>query len=174
MDGEIVRDFLVHADWITALATLAAAFGGAWAGHMFAAKHRREQDNRALLASLGALDAEIKECVRLATVYLGQNILAPAYRLPRWVFESMRAGLVRAGMGGEGLTALLRFYSQVDQANFGLDQINAVWVATGDARNAQADVDRLRGKMNELSAEGEGLGAKALAAIERFRTTQLK
>jgi hypothetical protein len=73
----------------------------------------------------GALLAEIEVCADFAKTFMEESphILAPLYRLPTSAFDAGLRELLGAGaMSERDAQALIRFYSQVETFNRGLEQ----------------------------------------------------
>jgi hypothetical protein len=109
---------------ISIVGMLVATFLGAWLGFLAAQKQDEKRQGRLHAALKGALLAEAETCITRTNSYLAENYIAAAIRLPVRVYEAAFAQLVATGlMAPHDVKAILDFYSQVQQVNGLLDQI---------------------------------------------------
>ena len=111
-------------DLLVVLATLVSAFGGAWLGHWLAHRAELKRDRVRDQSLARSLLVEVEHNASLAGIYLTQNIIAPAYRMRREVFDSAFPILVAGQLDADDVGALIGFYSQVEQVNWGLDEVD--------------------------------------------------
>ena len=68
------------------------------------------------------LFVEVRECGRTAKVYLEDDVMAPLYRLPTISFETCYPALLTdAGLDEDKADILLKFFTEVQTVNRGLD-----------------------------------------------------
>lgn len=159
---------LTASDWMTLAGTLAAAFAGAWFGHSLAQKADRKRERANEQALLAALQAEVDYCAQQAATYIEQNIMAPAYRLPRKVYDVAFPILVGSVFDANDVTALIGFYSQVDQVNWGLGEVDRMVKDVGAGGIwASKEYERVREKAKEMMAPASRFYTPASEAIFR-------
>ena len=74
------------------------------------------------------LFVEVRECGRTAKGYLKGNVLAPLYRLPTISFETCYPALLTdAGLDEDKADILLKFFTEVQTLNRGLDLTEDLW-----------------------------------------------
>ena len=111
-------------DWIALAGMLVATFLGAWLGLLTARKQEEKREARLHAALRGALLAEAETCITRTNSYLAENYIAASIRLPVRVYEAAFGQLVATGaMAPHDVKAVLDFYSQAQQVNGLLDQI---------------------------------------------------
>jgi hypothetical protein len=103
--------------------------------------------------------AEVEVCVERGKTYIEQNIIGPAYRLPSTVYDGVFSQLLStAAMPAQDVKAVLDFYSQVQQANWLLDEIHRHLQAgegTGPESKAMKERQRLIAKLREMNTPGK-------------------
>jgi hypothetical protein len=164
---QILDDPFNWAPIITATATLVAAFTGAFVGQWLARYFEGKRSRRRDFALLGALIAEVEHCAAAAGTYCDERIHAPAYRLHHKVYDSALSVLAGSVLSGEDVAALISFYSQVDQVNWGLDEVDRLDKRVREQNSYTSATDQLRSQ--ELSR----LNAKATemrSPMSRFYT----
>lgn len=153
------------------------ALGAVWFDRWLSSRTERGQSVAVRDRHLAALSAEIDYCAKLAHVYFTENILAPLYRFPRTVYDTVYPTLVSDTLDETDISALTSFYSQVDQMNRGLDAI-AKLVPGGITKEMQIEGNRLRAKAEEMRHPTEALQRppggsefyhRAIAALQRPR-----
>ena len=111
-------------DWMTIIGMLVATFLGAWLGVLTTRKQDQKREAKLHEALRGALLAEAEACIARTNSYLAENYIAAAIRLPVRVYDAAFGQLVATGaMPAHDVKAILDFYSQVQQVNGLLDQI---------------------------------------------------
>jgi hypothetical protein len=115
---------MIALSWITLFGMLLATFLGAWLGLLAARRQDEKREARRYVALRAALLAEAEACIVRTNSYLAENYVAAAIRLPARVYEAAFGQLVATGaMPPQDVKAVLDFYSQVQQVNGLLDQI---------------------------------------------------
>ena len=90
-----------------------------------------------------ALRAELKMCKEKAKVFLKDEIASPLYRMPSKVYEvAVPILLAENAMTEDETIAIIRFYSQAEDINRGLDNAAAM-LAQRDDEGLRREVGRL-------------------------------
>ena len=133
--------------WTGIASALVGALVGALIAHVLHRRHESDKTSDIRKLHLAALEAEVIYNARLAATYATENIVAPLYRFPRTVYDTVYANLVSEILSAEDITALTGFYSLVDQMNRGLDTI-ALHIAQD--RRDQEEYKRLLAKAAQM------------------------
>jgi hypothetical protein len=112
--------------FVTGICSLAGAFGGAYFGQLLARSAEGKRSAKRDVALLRALIAEVQHCADLAATYQDSNRKAPAYRLHYRVYDSALPTLAGSCLLKEDVSALIGFYSHVDQMNWGLEEVDRI------------------------------------------------
>ena len=115
-----------------------------------------------------AIFVEVQECGSLARTFRADNVMAPLYRLSAVTFRTSYPALLSdAAIDENRATALLRFYSEVETLNRGLDLAEE---NSGVARDTQLPIyARNMDKAENIEAPSGGLYAEAIALCEAHR-----
>jgi hypothetical protein len=118
----------------------------------------------------GALHAEVQQCGLLAETYRLAGVAAPSYRLPTICYQSCLPALLSlSGISEEETCAVLKFYSQVETVNRGLDQADMAYQAQDDAR-LQGEFSRLLLKCAKIERPAGALFAEVREVSERRKS----
>lgn len=118
-------------------------------------------------AHFEALLAEMQFCAEQAAMFLQHGITAPVYRLPTSSYQSAFPALLSDGaISGADITAVIRYFNEVETLNRGLDQTESHRSAGSDDENAlktehQRNIlkaQRLTVEANYYSAAHQALG----------------
>ncbi len=105
---------------------------------------------RRIKSHLSSLAAEIEECHRITGVYQTDRVAAPLYRFPTLLYDKALPGLLADGALTVGqLEALLKFYSEVETVNRGLDRIDNLFIQ-GQLKDAQQEFGRILRKVDHV------------------------
>ena len=134
---------------------------GVFIGFYLRGRADRVKQIRAIESHLAALEVEVYRCGELAATYFEQGINAPLYRLPTSHYESSMLILKNAGIvTKDDAQALQHFYSQADQVNRGLDNVDDFKrgrLPDNEAGiNSDRELRRLKLKAREMQAAGAG------------------
>lgn len=149
---------------VAVVSAILGALVGALINHRLTLSREKKKTNATLQQHLAALTAEIEYCGKLAATYGGENIIAPLYRFPRTVHDTVYSTLVSSILTGDDVTALTTFYSQVDQMNRGLDAVDRHRTAN-ELELIQDEFKRLRAKASEMSHPTEALNRPAQSSF---------
>ena len=132
---------------------LSVSIGALWGFGVAEARdliHRRRQRR----GNFEALGVELQMCGDLASGYLRDKVMAPAYRMPLMAYEhSLPALLVDGVLSVAETNALLRFYVNAMAFNFSVDQVQAVLMMKEDSRppmRLEHETNRVRLKAGKL------------------------
>jgi hypothetical protein len=153
-------------DLLVVLATLVSAFGGAWLGHRLAQKADLKRDRVRDQSLARALLVEVEHNANLAAIYFTQNIIAPAYRMRHEVFDSAFPILVAGQLDADDVGALLRFYSQIEIVNWGLDEVDRA-NKKSDEETVRRERKRLLAKAEEMKSPESRFYSPAVAALKK-------
>jgi hypothetical protein len=108
------------------MVTIVGTLLGTWAGYRLKSYDEAKAKAKRVRATWGAISAEVEACQRMAAEYLrsaqGGRILAPQWRLPDVMLTSSLRALLADGDPTEAeVDALLRFHTEADALNRGLD-----------------------------------------------------
>ena len=113
-----------------------------------------------------ALHVEVRECGRIASGYIKDNVAAPLYRLPTICYGNCLPSLLSdAGINEDDADALLKYYAEVQTLNRGLDLADRARHTKVDQEVA-AEVKRNYLKAQRIGQPSGDLYAKAVAACE--------
>jgi hypothetical protein len=177
---------MISLSWIVIVGMLVATFLGAWLGFLAARKQDEKRDAKLHAALRGALLAEAEACITRTNSYLAENYIAAAIRLPVRVYEAAFGQLVATGaMAPHDVKAILDFYSQVQQVNGLLDQIQRHVHAHGGItpdgnvmRERNRLITSLLAKLREMNEPGTRFYDSIMKALggepdqQRVRETQ--
>ncbi len=107
--------------WMMVWQLILSAFGGATVAFGLREFKDRFDKTKRVRGYKGGLQAEIRECTRIAGVYPGAGVASPLYRLPTLIYPQALPGLLSDGALNQS-AALLLFYVEVETANRGLDR----------------------------------------------------
>jgi len=100
----------------------------------------------------------IDEICTDATTYLEDNVMSPLYRTAAEYYnQSFETLMFSGGLHSDELNTLLRFGSQVNQFNRGLDQVHEVSLAMPGSDREIDETKRLRIKALELISQKEAV-----------------
>ena len=107
-----------------------------------------------------ALKAEIVVCGEFANEFLTlvPHVISPLYRLPTSCFETSLRELLRSGdLSQTNASNLIRFYSEVETLNRGLDDVAKLVIAQNGALSVMTnDIDvRNRNKAQKINPSSE-------------------
>jgi hypothetical protein len=162
-------------DVLVVAATLVSAFGGAWLGHWLAHRSELKRERRRDQSLAGSLLTEVEHNGELAGIYVDQNIVAPAYRMRREVFDSAFPVLVGGRLKADAVRTLIAFYSQVDQVNWELNEVDRLHKASAErgvsaeqSQLLEAERRRLLAKATEMRSPGSRFYSPAVAALKAY------
>jgi len=135
--------------WSGIVAAVVGALSGGFVSHWLSVSHQRQRSADIRGLHIAALRAEIEYCGKLAGTYATQGIMAPLYRFPKTVYETVYPTLVSEILSDADVTALTSFYSQVDQMNRGLDAMDG-YRAVGNTNGMNEEFRRLKAKAAEM------------------------
>jgi len=135
--------------WSGIVAAAIGALAGGLVSHRLGVSHQKQRAAEIRNLHLAALKAEIEYCAKLAGTYATQGIMAPLYRFPSTVYETVYPTLVSETLSDADVTALTSFYSQVDQMNRGLDAMDR-HRAVGNTNGMAEEFSRLKAKAAEM------------------------
>ena len=102
-----------------------------------------------------ALFVEVRECGRTAKVYLEDDVMAPLYRLPTISFETCYPALLTdAGLDEDKADILLKFFTEVQTLNRGLDLIDDLSITAPNKLKAAYERNCLKARRVK-SPDGE-------------------
>jgi hypothetical protein len=168
------------APWITAIASLCGAFGGAFFGQMIARRNSRASNDKRDLALISSLIAEVQHCGHLAAMYLKGKYAAPAYRLHTKIYDSSLPTLAGTVLTDKDVDSLISFYSHVDQVNRLLDEVHELLRGAPNSlaalpanHPAFSEISRLRLKAGDTQEPDSKFYTPALNAL-KARQNELK
>jgi hypothetical protein len=104
---------------------------------------RRRREQQARLSRLHAVRIEVEHCGEMLRTFIRDPKLAPLYRLPTGAGEHALGAIATDGTLGDAATqSLLRYYTQVDEVNRGLDLATQARAADNSKMLAE-EFDRL-------------------------------
>ena len=125
---------------------------------------------RQIRGNWGALYAEVQQCGVLAETYRLAGVAATSYRLPTVCYQNSLPSLLSLyGITEQETSILLKFYSQVETVNRGLDQADLAYQAQDQVR-LQGEFSRLLLKCAEIESPAGVLFAKARDVSERRKS----
>ena len=103
------------------------AFIGATAAFVYNQLKTEIDKRKRVRGYLVALEAEVRECSRLANEYRGAGVASPLYRLPSLIYPQALPGLLAdSALPKSEVEPLLLFYTEVETANRGLDRADSL------------------------------------------------
>jgi hypothetical protein len=148
--------------FVPAVATLLAAGFGAFFGQWFARRADAARSKKRDIALIGALIAEVEHCGKLASDYLESKYKSPAYRCHKKVYDAALPVLSGSVLTSEDVSALIGFYTHVDQFNWGLDEVNRLWKTPSPAEdNPQPPSDHYTKELSRVAVKARDMSSPA-------------